>query len=94
MLSDLIELVSQPPGNVIYHLITLFALQIVFALSFSRWRRNRHDRQALRMVWAAGSIFLLRLGLLLAGLAQPLLASPQPQRPFPSYPHSNRHYTP
>jgi len=75
MLSDLIELVSQPPGNIIYHLITLFALQIVFALSYSRWQRNRHDRQALRMVWAAGSIFLLRLALLIAGLAQPLLTS-------------------
>lgn len=75
MLSDLIELVSQPPGNVIYHLITLFALQIVFALAFSRWQRNRHDQQALRMVWAAGSIFLLRLVILLAGLVQPLLAT-------------------
>jgi signal transduction histidine kinase len=75
MLSDLIELVSQPPGNVIYHLITLFALQIIFAISFSHWRRNRHDRSALRMAWAAGIIFLLRLGLMVAGLIQPQLAT-------------------
>jgi signal transduction histidine kinase len=75
MLSDLIELVSQPPGNVIYHLITLFALQIIFAISFSHWRRNRHDRQMLRMAWAAGAIFGLRLGLLVAGLIQPQLVA-------------------
>ncbi len=74
MLPNLIELVSQPPGNIIYHLITLFALQIVFAVSFSRWQRNRHDGQAMRMVWAAGTIFMLRLLLLLVGLVQPMLA--------------------
>ena len=70
MLPDLIELVSQPPGNGIYHLITLFALQIVFAISYTHWQRNRHDRQALRMAQAAAAIFLLRLGLMVAGLAQ------------------------
>ncbi|MCA9872922.1 MAG: GAF domain-containing protein [Anaerolineales bacterium] len=65
---QLIQLLSESPGNVIYHLISLFALQVVFALSFSQWRRVRQDQLARRMSWASGGILVMRVGLLLAGL--------------------------
>ena len=65
---QLIQLLSESPGNVIYHLISLFALQVVFALSLSQWRRNRPDQLARRTTWASGGILMMRIGLLLAGL--------------------------
>lgn len=66
---QIIELLSEPPGSFIYHIITLFALQVVFAISYSRWRRQREDEYARNMSWAAGAIFLGRLILLIAGLS-------------------------
>ncbi len=67
-LQQIIRLLSEPPGSVIYHLVTLFALQAVFALSYSRWRRSPEDEQAWRMTWASAAIFLGRLLLLFAAL--------------------------
>ena len=67
-LQQIIRLLSEPPGSIIYHLVTLFALQVVFALSYSRWRRDSDDDQAQRLMWASALIFLGRLLLLLAGL--------------------------
>ena len=65
---QIIELLSEPPGSFIYHIVTLFALQIVFAISFSRWRRRPEDDYARNMSWAAAAIFGGRLILLAAGL--------------------------
>ena len=68
LIQQTIQLLSETPGNLVYHLVTLFALQAVFALSFSHWRRERSDQLAACMAWAAGAIFLARLGLLLVGM--------------------------
>ncbi len=67
-LLEIIRLLSEPPGNIIYHLITLLALQVVFAMSYSRWRRDDNDLLAQRLMWASAAIFLGRVLLLLAGL--------------------------
>lgn len=67
-LQQIIELLSRPPGSVIYHLLTLFALQIVLALAFARWQRDANDESARRMTFAAGGILLARLVLLFVGL--------------------------
>ena len=69
LLEQIIQLLSGTPGNVIYHLITLFSLQVIFALSFTQWRRNPADTLMRRTMWASAAIFVSRLGLLLAGLA-------------------------
>lgn len=69
LLQQAIQLLSEAPGNVIYHLITLFALQAVFAITYSQWRRDRSNAVAGRMVWASGVIFLARLALLAVGIA-------------------------
>jgi len=67
-LQQIIELLSRPPGSVIYHLVTLFALQVVLALAFSRWQRDANDESARRMTFAAGGILVARLVLLFIGL--------------------------
>lgn len=64
---QIIQLLSEPPGSFIYHLVTIFALQVVFAISFSRWRRQPEDDYARNMSWAAGAILFGRLMLLFAG---------------------------
>ncbi len=68
LLEQIIELLSRPPGSVIYHLLTLFALQIVLALAYSRWQRDANDESSRRMTFAAGGILIARLLLLFAGL--------------------------
>jgi signal transduction histidine kinase len=67
-LQQIIELLSRPPGSVIYHLLTLFALQVVLALAFSRWQRDANDEAARRMTFAAGGMLLARLLLLVVAL--------------------------
>ena len=67
-LQQIIELLSRPPGSVIYHLLTLFALQVILALAFSRWQRDANDESARRMTFAAGGILVARLILLFVGL--------------------------
>jgi signal transduction histidine kinase len=66
---QLIQFLSESPGNIVYHLVVLFSLQVVFALGLSQWRRDGADLFARRLTWAAGGALLLRLGLLLAGMA-------------------------
>ncbi len=66
MLTDLSQLLNQPPGSLVYHLVTLFALQIIFGLALGVWRRDRQNRGAMRMMAASGGIFVMRLALLLA----------------------------
>ncbi len=68
LLQQIIELLSRPPGSIIYHLLTLFALQVVLALAFARWQRDPNDESARRMTFAAGGILVARLMLLFAGL--------------------------
>ena len=67
-LQQIIELLSRPPGSVIYHLLTLFALQVVLALAFSRWQRDANDEAARRMTFAAGGMLIARLLLLVVAL--------------------------
>ncbi|HQF70609.1 MAG TPA: GAF domain-containing sensor histidine kinase [Promineifilum sp.] len=67
-LQEIIALLSRPPGSVIFHLLTLFALQVVLALAVSRWRRDPNDEAARRMALAAGGMLAARLLLLLVAL--------------------------
>jgi signal transduction histidine kinase len=68
LLQQMIELLSGPPGSIVLHLVTLFALQIVLALAYVGWQRDPGDEAARRMMAAAGGILALRLLLVLVGL--------------------------
>lgn len=58
-----IRLVSQAPENLAYHLLILFALQVVFALAVWQWRQVRADGVAARLAITAVFLLLIRLGL-------------------------------
>lgn len=69
------QLLSQAPGNVVYHLVTLFAIQATLAIALSQWRRARRGQMAdtvsdlsRRLTFAALGLLLSRLILLVASL--------------------------
>lgn len=68
LIQQVTQLLSASPGNVFYHLATLFALQAIFAMSLSQRRRDRSDQRARRMAWAAAAIFLFRLLILIVSI--------------------------
>ncbi len=68
LLQQAIQLLTDAPGNIVYHLITLLTLQVVFGISRSQVRRDATDLTAQRMSWAAGVIFVTRLALLVVGI--------------------------
>lgn len=68
LFEQIFDLLSSPPSSVVFHLVTLFTLQIVLALCYVRWQRDPGDEAARRMMFAAGGILAARLLLVLAGL--------------------------
>lgn len=68
LLQQIVDLLSGPPGSIVLHLVTLFALQIVLALAYVRWQRDPGDEASRRMLFAAGGILAARLLLVLAGV--------------------------
>jgi signal transduction histidine kinase/GAF domain-containing protein len=76
-LQDSIELITIPPGNLIYHLWTLFAIQLVLGIAFGHWSRHRHDLAAKRLLVAGvGFTFARVLLMLIAVLDRVGLVSP------------------
>ena len=49
-LRDFVELVTAPPGDLVYHLVTLFAIQLIMGVAFGHWRRHRRDPAAIRLL--------------------------------------------
>ena len=68
LLLQTIQLLSQSPGNIVYHLVTLFALQVVFAISYSQARREPTRHLPGRFALAAAGVLITRLLLLGVGL--------------------------
>lgn len=73
---QIVSLLTETPGNVVYHLVTLFSLQAALAISAGQWLRDNHHRDAWRGLWAAGFLIGGRLFLLAAAL----LLGPDPTR--------------
>jgi signal transduction histidine kinase len=68
LLPQIIQLLTESPGNIVYHLVTLFALQAVLGIAFSQWRRNKQDRTAMRTALAAAFLIAGRLIIMIASL--------------------------
>ncbi len=68
MAQQLSQLLSEPPANIIFYLVTMLALLAVWGISFSQWWQDRSNHAALRAVIASGTLILLRVVLLLVGL--------------------------
>ncbi|MEE8392259.1 MAG: GAF domain-containing protein, partial [Anaerolineae bacterium] len=76
-LRDLIELITVPPGDVVYHLVTLFAIQLILGVAFGHWNRNRRDVAANRLfVVGIGFVLARTLLMFIAVLARVGLLSP------------------
>ncbi|MDH4138797.1 MAG: GAF domain-containing protein, partial [Anaerolineae bacterium] len=62
-----LNLLSAPPGGVVYHLVTLFAIEAALGMALGQWQRTR-QQGPLRMAIAFGSLLLMRLCLMLVAL--------------------------
>ena len=66
------QLLSETPGNIVYHLVTLFAIQATLAIALSQWRRApseaRNDDLARRLTLAALAILVGRVAFLVVSL--------------------------
>lgn len=71
LVNDFIELITTPNGSLAYHLMTLFAIQIILLVAFGHWLRNRRDPEAGRLLAAGAGLVLVRaLPMLIAVLAR------------------------
>lgn len=68
LVRDLIEWISTPQGALAYHLVTLFAIQMIAGLAVGHWRRQR-DRDAIRLLTMALGLFLARAALMVLAVA-------------------------
>jgi len=76
-LRDFVALITVPPGDLIYHLVTLFAIQLVLGMAFGHWNRHRRDPTAMRLlVTGVGFIFARMLLMLIAVLDRVAVLSP------------------
>jgi hypothetical protein len=69
LLRELIALITVPPGDLVYHLVTLFAIQLILGIAFGHWNRHRLDPKAIRLlVTGVGFAFARALLMLVAVL--------------------------
>lgn len=68
MFEQIVDLIGQPPGSLVYHFILLFAVEAAFAISIGQWMRER-DSSTLRLTAAIFGILLARVAVLIASLA-------------------------
>ena len=72
---QLIRLFSEPPGNLVFQLVTLFAIQVTLALAWWLWRRQQADGQPDPFTWrlllASAGLLGLRIVYLLVVLWLP-----------------------
>jgi len=67
-LRDLIQFITLPPGNLVYHLVALFAIQVILAVAFGHWSRRRRDPNAIRLLMAGIGLTGTRLLLMLVAV--------------------------
>lgn len=67
VISNALNLLSAPPGGLVYHLVTLFAIEAALGMALGQWQRTR-QRGPFRMAVAFGGLLLMRLFLMLVAL--------------------------
>jgi len=60
-LRDFVELITVQPGDLVYHLVTLFAIQLVLGVAVGHWHRHRRDSDAIRLMVVAVGLVLARV---------------------------------
>ena len=64
VLFDAVNLLTTPPGGLVYHLVVLFAIEALLGIALGQWQRDRQDKVALRLSVTAGLLLLTRLVLM------------------------------
>jgi signal transduction histidine kinase len=64
---EALKLVTEPPGDLVYYLVTLFALEATLAMTLGEWRWRRTP-QVRRWLLAGGGMLLTRGVLMIAAL--------------------------
>jgi peptide/nickel transport system permease protein len=83
---DFVEFVAVPPGDLVYHLVTLFAIQLILGVAFEHWNRRRRDPMAIRLLLTGVDCVFARLLLILiavldrAGVLSPNVVLPPLER--------------
>lgn len=67
LIRDFIELITNQPGALVYHLVILFAIQLIAGVAIGHWRRQR-DEAATRLLAMGIALFLARAVLMLTGV--------------------------
>jgi len=62
---DFVEFIAFPPGDVVYHLVTLFEIQLILGIAFEHWNRHRQDPMAIRLLLTGVDCVFARLLLIL-----------------------------
>jgi signal transduction histidine kinase len=62
---DLRDFVATQPGDLAYHLVTLFAIQLILGMAFGHWSRHRSDPGAVRLLLIGLGFTLARVSLML-----------------------------
>jgi hypothetical protein len=76
IIQQIVSLLSESPGNLVYHLLILFSAQVVVALAWWQHSRDRNDTQAERLLWAGAGILVTRI--ILAGTVAVIDSSSNP----------------
>ncbi|MCR4406127.1 MAG: ATP-binding protein [Anaerolineae bacterium] len=64
VLFDAVNLLTTPPGGLVYHLVVLFCIEAILGIALGQWQRDRQDKAAWRLSVAAGLLLLSRLVLM------------------------------
>lgn len=86
LVNDFLELLTTPTGSLVYHSVTLFAIQIILVVAFGHWARNRREAEAGRLLAAgvglalARAVMMLVAVLSLAGKVDPNVILPPLER--------------
>lgn len=67
LLQNALELIGTPSGALVYHLVTLFAIQLILGVAIGHWQRQR-DEVAARLLTMSVGIFLARAVLMIVAL--------------------------
>ncbi len=68
LLRDFVELITVPPGDLVYYLVTLFAIQLILGVAFGHWSRHRRDPAAIRLLVMAVGLTLASTLLMLVAV--------------------------
>lgn len=68
LFNDAISLITQPPGDLVYFLVTLFSLQQALVTSLNARRITPHNKRVYRWLWTTGFMLISRAILIIIGL--------------------------